>query len=77
VQTDGGYPVKPGRSIEQMIWGRCLEEYTYHAEHYDEAIKAKADAFAEAVAIIRNPYSPDIAQVRREIKQRYKDDHAD
>lgn len=76
--NDDGYPSAPSPSIEQTIWAKCQEHYGLYMgfQPGDPAAtwdRAKAEAFAEAVALIRNPYAPDVAQVRREVKQAWSD----
>lgn len=54
-----GQMIKPGKSILEMLWDRLLEA--------DDRL---APGLAEAIAIMTNPYSPNLDEVRRQYLER-------
>jgi hypothetical protein len=67
-----------GRSIFEMVWDELdavVERMMNGGEA--ETDKGMALGLASALAIIKNPYRPDIEAVREEAMARYEAEHAD
>lgn len=63
-----------GPSILEMYWAR-LDELFAAIMHKGPSAKASAEAYGIAwcIAVITNPYNPDVDEVRREASRRYAD----
>lgn len=71
-----GFKVCPGRSIVGMMEDHLdiLIEELINGDHpYPEALRARTLGVAECIAIIRNPYAPDVDQVRADAMERRSD----
>jgi hypothetical protein len=86
--TTEGYQVPPGPSILDKLWDEMVFQISkmYAANAETERapgdVRKEADAraqqghclgLAKAIAIILNPYDPDINEVRREAMRRYRE----
>lgn len=81
-----GFPVPPGPSIIDLIWEELLEataeairtakraEMLGEGEGLTEAMESRGVCLglATALAIMINPYDPDVDEIRREVMRRHK-----
>ena len=73
-----GYPVPPGPSILEMMWGRLVEETETLLDltgwGTGDPVKAKqigvCIGMAEMIAVLLNPYNPNVDEVRAEVMRR-------
>lgn len=73
-----GYPVPPGPSILEMMWGRMVAETLVLLDMAGwgngDAQKARqigrCTGMAEMIAVLLNPYNPNVDEVRAEVMRR-------
>lgn len=77
-----GYPVPPGPSILEIMWGRLVEETETLLDGnlgnqlepgWEMSVKRQIGVcigMAEMVAILLNPYNPSVDEVRTEVMRR-------
>lgn len=84
VKVNGLRPIRPasqvcqGKSILEMLWDELetiVERLMAGAEAEDD--KGRALGTAYAIAVIENPYLPDIERVRKEAMRRWEAEHGD
>lgn len=78
--------IPPGPSIIEKVWaeldaetntlmairGECHFETEEEQELAEEAQRGLCLGIAKALAIVLNPYEPDVDEIRREAMRRYK-----